>query len=505
MTSPPQPAAGPVSPLNSPLEPESNRKLAMLLLAIVLYIGVLLLPTPAGLTPAGQVALGLLVLVVTLWISECVSPANSAVILTGAAVLGLMGKSLTPGARPMKSADALAAMLGGFSSTAVLLVAAALFLAVALKHTGLDRRVALLVMSRVGISPARLTLGAMIVGLVLALFIPSATARVGAVIPIMIGITAALGLPINSSLGATLMIVTAQACSIFNMGFKTGAAQNLISLDFMQKAFGRTVTWSEWFLTALPFTASMSVVLFLASLFLLRPQVPPAAEAEAKLRAQLAELGPLSGAEKRLIAVAVLLLVMWSTEGVLHPFDTTTTTQIGIALLLMPRIGVMHWSQAEKLVPWGTVVLFAASISLGTLLSKTGAAGWLAQQTLGQIGLSALPVVMVVGALSLFSIVLHLGFASATGLASTLIPIFIAFAQTLPVTKETAFGIVMIQSFVVSFGFILPTNAPQNMLCYATGAIRTKEFAKIGLVVTVAGLLLIMLLSATVWPMMGVL
>lgn len=498
-------AAPPSAPIQSPLEPDSSRKLGFLLLGLVLYVIVLMLPTPAGLSPSGQVALGLLALVVTLWISECVSPANSAVILTGAAVLGLMGKTLTPTGPVMKSADALGVMLTGFSSTAVLLVAAALFLAVALKHTGLDRRVALLVMSRIGISPARLTLGAMLVGFALALFIPSATARVGAVIPIMIGITAALSLPVNSTLGATLLIVTAQACSIFNMGFKTGAAQNLISLDFLQKAFGHSVTWGQWFITALPFTLGMSVVLFFAAMWLLRPQVPDQAQAAAKLREQLAAMGPVSAPEKRLIAVALLLLVMWSTEGALHPFDTTTTTQIGIALLLMPRIGVMHWAQAEKLVPWGTVVLFAASISLGTLLSKSGAAAWLAQQTLGQLGLAALPVVAVISALSVFSIVLHLGFASATGLASTLIPIFIAFAQTLPVSKETAFGIVMIQSFVVSFGFILPTNAPQNMLCYGTGAFNTMQFAKVGVVMTLAGLALILLLSATVWPMMGVL
>ncbi|MFT3779273.1 MAG: DASS family sodium-coupled anion symporter [Ottowia sp.] len=504
MASAPVPAP-PGTPFQSQPEPGSNRKLAFLGLAIALYLIVLALPQPAGLSASGQVALGLLVLVVTLWISECVSPANSAVILTGAAVLGLMGKPLTEGGKPMKSSDALTTMISGFSSTAVLLVAAALFLAVALKHTGLDRRVALMVMSKVGISPARLTLGAILVGLALALFIPSATARVGAVIPIMMGITAALGLANNSSLAATLMIVTAQACTIFNVGIKTGAAQNIISLDFMQKAFGMNITWGKWFITALPFTIGMSVVLFFAALWLLRPQVPAKEAAEAQLREQLAHLGPVSAAEKRLIVVAMLLLLMWSTEGLLHPFDTTTTTQIGIALLLMPKIGVMHWAQAEKLVPWGTVVLFAASISLGTLLSKTGAAAWLAQQTLGQLGLAALPVVTVIAALSIFNIVLHLGFASATGLASTLIPIFIAFAETLPVSRETAFGIVLIQSFVVSFGFILPTNAPQNMLCYGTNAFGVMQFAKVGVVMTLAGLGLILLLSATLWPMMGVL
>ncbi|MGK7865421.1 SLC13 family permease [Falsiroseomonas sp. E2-1-a4] len=491
--------------LMSPAEPQSNRKLAWLAFAIGAYITVLLLPTPEGLSASGQVALGLLVLVVILWITECVSPAASAVLLIGGAVLGLMGKPLQAGGTPMRSVEALTVMLAGFSSTAVILVAGALFLAVALRLTGLDRRVALLVMSRVGISAARLTLGAMIVGFVLALFIPSATARVGAIIPIMIGVTVALGLPVASSLGATLMIVTAQACSIFNIAVKTGAAQNLISLNFMQSSFERTVTWGEWFVTALPLTLSMSVVLFFVSLLLLRPQVPPAAEARERLAKEVAGLGPVTLAEWRLMLVAGLLLVAWSTEGWLHPLDTTTVTLVGIALLLMPRFGVMTWAGAEKQVPWGTIVLFAAGIALGILLARTGAAAWLAGATLGQLGLETRSVVAVVGALSLFSIILHLGFASATGLASTLIPIMIAFAQTLPFGPQTIFGIVMIQAYVVSFGFILPTNAPQNMLCYGTGAFTTMQFAKVGVVMTVAGLGLILLLSATIWPMMGVL
>lgn len=491
--------------LLSPPEPGAGRKLAYLVLAFVLYLGVLMLPTPEGLSASGQVALGLLVLVIVLWISECVSPANSAILLISSAVLGLMGKPLRMEGPPLSSAGALNAMLTGFSSSAVILVASALFLAVALKITGLDRRVALLVMSRIGISRSRLIIGAMIVGFVLALFIPSATARVGAVIPIMVGIVAALGLPITSSLGATLMIVTAAACSIFNMAVKTGAAQNLISLNFMQQAFDHNVTWGEWFITALPLTVAMSVVLYFAALLMLRPDVPAKEEAERRLAEELLKLGPLSAEELRLISVAMLLLFMWSTEGALHPFDTATTTVLGIALLLIPRFGVMHWTQAEKLVPWGTVVLFAAGISLGTLMATTGAAAWLADVTLSRMGVGALPVFLVVGALSLFSIVLHLGFASATGLASTLIPIMIAFAQTLPYGQQTAQGIVVIQAMVVSFGFILPTNAPQNMLCYGTGAFSVAQFAKLGVVVTIAGLLLIVLFSATVWPMMGVL
>ncbi|WP_114393360.1 SLC13 family permease [Oleisolibacter albus] len=489
----------------SPAEPRSNKKLGILLASFLVFICIMLMPTPVGLSTAGQAALGVLAMVVIIWISECVSPAASAIILVGVAALGLIGTMMPDGKAPLTSAQSLNLMLGGFSSSAAILVAMALFLAVALKHTGLDKRIALIIMNAVGVSPPRLLFGAMLVGFVLALFVPSATARVGAVIPIMVGIVAALEMPINSRLGAALMIVTAEVCSVFNMGIKTAAAQNLISLDFMQKTFGHTYTWGEWFIYALPFTILMCVALFFVTLFVLRPEAPEPEAAKVRIRQQLAELGPLSPAELRLILVAVALLFLWSTEGWLHPLDTTTTTQVGIALLLMPRIGVMNWSQAEKLVPWGTVILFGAGISLGLLLSKTGAAAWLANISLGQLGLADKPIWIVIALLSVFSVVLHLGFASATGLASTLIPIVIAFTQSLPVDKSTMFGIVFVQSMVVSFGFILPPNAPQNMLCNATGAFNTTQFVKVGLTVTIIGLLLVALLSVTYWPLLGVL
>ena len=56
---------------------------------------------------------------------------------------------------------------------------------------------------------------------------------------------------------------------------------------------------------------------------------------------------------------------------------------------------------------------------------------------------------------------------------------------------------------VVSFGFILPVNAPQNMVAYGTGAFRPKDFVKTGLVLTVVGYALVLLLSATYWKWMG--
>lgn len=71
----------------------------------------------------------------------------------------------------------------------------------------------------------------------------------------------------------------------------------------------------------------------------------------AAVNKSLAELGPMTGAQKRLGVVSVLLLLAWATEGRLHPFDTTSTTYAGLVILLLPRFGVMTWKDVQSRIP----------------------------------------------------------------------------------------------------------------------------------------------------------
>jgi di/tricarboxylate transporter len=57
--------------------------------------------------------------------------------------------------------------------------------------------------------------------------------------------------------------------------------------------------------------------------------------------------------------------------------------------------------------------------------------------------------------------------------------------------REGGLGFVVIQQFVISFGFLLPVSAPQNMLGYGTGAFTAKQFLKTGIPLTVLGYLLV--------------
>ena len=207
--------------------------------------------------------------------------------------------------------------------------------------------------------------------------------------------------------------------------------------------------------------------------------------------------------EKKLLAISLTLLAFWATEGVLHNFDTSSTTLAAVALMFLPGIGIMTWKEAQPRIPWGTVVLFGIGISVGTALLQTKGAAFLANLAVAEFGLKYATSLFVLAVLSLFLTLIHLGFASATALASAMIPIIIAVLQGIATPGINVVGMTMLLQFVVSFGFILVVNAPQNMLAYGTETFDAKDFVRTGLVLTAIALALIMLLGATWWRWLG--
>lgn len=480
-----------------------NLKLIWFVLSFVALGTVLLLPLRGGLTFQGQIALAVLAFAVIMWVTEAVSyPVSAMLVISLIAILiGLSPDPKKPG-EIMGTDEGLKMALGGFSTSSVALVAAALMLAAAMQTTGLHKRLALYVLKVSGEKVSNVIIGTIVISIILAFFVPSATARAGAVVPILLGMVAAFGMDKRSNLGAILVITAAQSISIWNIGIKTAAAQNLVALGFIQSKMGQGVSWGQWFLWAAPWSLLMSVVLYFVMRMVIKPEVDTIVGGKASVMKQLAELGPISSAEKRLIGVSVILLALWSTEDILHPFDSSTVTVIAIALLLLPGIGVYSWKTLEPLVNWGTLIVFAIGISLGSVLLKTGAAEWLSKLIFGSLGMEDKPIVATIALVSVFTILIHLGFASATALASALIPVYIALALTLP-TPDGGIGFVVIQQFVISFGFLLPVSAPQNMLAYGTGTFTSKQFLKSGIPLTIIGYLLIVLFSATYWKRLG--
>lgn len=476
-----------------------------LLAAFAVLLAVVLLPPLAGLPQAGQVMLGILAFAVIVWMTEALDYAVSAIVIGALMIFGLafVPDAAKPGGPAMGSGAALNLALSGFASSAVALVAAACFIAAAMTATGLDRRIALWVLSRVDARANQIVIGAMAVGFLLSFIVPSTTARVACLMPIMMGFILAFKVDKRSRFAALLVITAAQTASVWNIGIKTAAAQNMVAVGFVEKQFGSTISWTEWFIAGAPFSALLTVALYFIMTRMLRPEMDQIAGGRAAIREQLAALGPMTLREWKLLLLVLALLGFWSTEKVLHGFDTSSTTIAAVALMLLPRVGVMDWKASQRGFPWGTVVLFAVGISIGTALLRTQAAAWLADLIVDHLGLQNASAFAILMLLSVFLIVIHLGFASATALASTMIPIVISVLGAVQTPGINAVGMTMLLQFVVSFGFILPVNAPQNMIAYGTDTFEARDFVRTGLVITLVAFGLLALFGLTYWSWMG--
>ncbi|MCS5517139.1 anion permease [Pseudomonas qingdaonensis] len=362
-----------------------------LLLGIVALVCVLLLPLPADLPVAGHRVLAILAFAVVIWITEAVSYEASAIMITSllAFLLGTAPTLADPSVIYGSSAAAVSMALTGFANPALALVVGALFIAAAMTHTRLDRRIALVTLNRVGVSTRRILLGAMVVIILLSLVVPSATARSACVVPIMMGVIAAFGVNKRSNIAAGIMIIVAQGTSIWNIGIQTAAAQNLLTVGFMDKMLGARVSWIDWLIAGAPWALIMSVVLIVLVLRML-PRERQHSRRQGGGGRAVAGAGADERAQKRLLGVSMLLLLAWATEGKLHHFDTTSTTYAGLVLLLLPRFGVMTWKDVQARIPWGTVIVFGVGISLGTTLLTTQAGQWLGGQVVANTGLDQL-------------------------------------------------------------------------------------------------------------------
>ena len=121
--------------------PKRNLKPYWIILAFLVLITITLLPNPGDLSVMGQRALAILAFAVVLWMTEAVSyPMSAAMIIALVALLLGLAPDMANPNEMLGTSSALKMALGGFSNSAVALVAAALFLAAAMQATNLHKR-----------------------------------------------------------------------------------------------------------------------------------------------------------------------------------------------------------------------------------------------------------------------------------------------------------------------------------------------------------------------------
>ena len=448
-----------------------------LILSFIVLGGILLLPTPETLSTGGHRMIGVLAFAIILWMTSAVSYPVSATMITALTAL-LLGFSPNPEApaKAMGTANALKLIISGYSSPAMILVGAAMFISVAMRKTGL----------------------------ILAFFVPSATARIACLAPIIIGIVENLGIERKSRVAALLMVGAIQADTFWNIMIQTAAAQNLVAVGFMQTQMKSAVSWIDWLTAAAPFSIIMVIITYFVTQAFIKPEFKELVGGDVQIAKMREAIGPMSFDEKKLLCISIALLALWATGGKLHSIDTTTSTIVAIALFFFPKIGIMDWKFAQPNIDWGSIVMFGAGIGLGAVLLKTKAATWLAQVFVNAFSLETASVFILIAVMAAFLIVIHLGFASATALSSAMIPIVISIVMSHSAEGLNPLGVTMLMQYAICFGLVLPVNSPQGMLAYGTDTFDVKTFMTTGIPLTIISYVMMLIFALTYWHWIGI-
>jgi DASS family divalent anion:Na+ symporter len=390
---------------------------------------VLALPRPEDVPPAGWRMLAIFVATI---VGAIVQPLPAgAVVLIGVAMTTITGV-LTP-----------AQALAGYADPIVWLVLAAFFLSRGMIKTGLGRRLALLFIRAIGGSSLGLSYALTGTDFVLGSIVPSNAARSGGIIfPIATSLAQTYQStpgPTARRLGAFLLVTVYQCDVIICATFMTGQASNLLIANFATQIKGSPIGYLEWLAGAIvPSLLSLLIV----PLLLYRwypPEVRQTPDATAFAKTELARMGPMSRAEKVMLATFLLVAGLWIVSSWLK-LDYTVVALIGIVVLLLS--GVLTWEDAlNERAAWDVFVWYGGLIRMAAAIGEFGLAKRFALASSQMTADLSWQVAFVL--LLLIYFYAHYGFASITAHVTAMYLPFTAVAVaagTPPVLAAFAFA-----------------------------------------------------------------
>ena len=427
-----------------------------------------------------DIALALLLVVAGLWLTELIPLSAAALLIPVVAVVtGITGET---------------AVLAPFSHPIIMLFLAGFLMAQAMKQTGLDRWLALTILSRSSLKPAFLMLTMMGLTAFLSMWM-SNTASVALVLPIVLAVSERMPEEIGrTAFRRALVLSVAYAASIGGIGSAIGTPANMLALTFLNQYTDSSLSFTDWFRYGLPLVILMLPIIWLYLLFAFGVQLRQVGTAVSHdlYRRELGQLGPLTPAQRRLLLIFMLVVSLWLTEA-WHGLPTTIVALAGALILFWD--GVIN-QQSLNQINWDALLTFGGGLAIGAILVSTGVSDWIALQLAGLASYPPLLVVFLVAALTLITG----AFISNTACAAMLIPLAIPLAQFLRLDPRL---LVMVIAIGSSIDFALVVGTPPTMMAYATGLFSVKEIFRRGIILDLIGLLLLSFGVTWVWRLLG--
>lgn len=440
------------------------------------FVILILLPAPSGLSEAGWSVAAVVALMAIWWISQAIPlPATA---LLPVILFPLLGVTDLRGATAPYAHPLIFLFLGGF------------IVALTIERWNLHRRIAIAVIGFAGTKPHRLIGGFMLVTACLSMWV-SNTATTLMMVPIAISIISFIEVGdrgeavtlAHDRFARGLLLSIAYAASIGGLATLIGTPPNAFLAGYIEQNHGIEIGFAKWMLLGLPISA---VILFLAWVLLtkvlFRADNLSLENVHSGIHRERMKLGRLGKAEKRTASLFVAVALLWVLRPILDDLvpisDITVAVTGALAAFLIPvnireRTFLMDWDHAKKL-PWGILLLFGAGLSLAFAIDKSGLATWLAGLLSTSAGMSLLVILLLITGFVVFLTEI----SSNTATAAVFVPVAATFAASLGLNPMT---LAVPAALAASCAFMMPVATPPNAIVFSTGHLTVMQMCRAGI------------------------
>lgn len=468
--------------LEDPTEPlDKNDQLSVLqwiglVLGPVIFVVMLLVPAPEGLTEAGWRTASIGLLMAIWWLTEAIPiPVTALIPLILFPLVNVV---------PMEEAA------GPYANPLIFLFMGGFIIALGMQTWNLHRRIALRIVSFVGVKPSSIVIGFMIASAFLSMWV-SNTATALMMLPIGLSIITLArdrpGFEQKESLrnfSIVLVLSIAYACNIGGMGTIIGTPPNALLVGFMSETYDFEIGFGQWMMMGVPlviFSLPIAYLILTRISFPLKLTELPGGSSI--INSELANLGPMTNPETKVSIVFILTAALWITRPLISDLvpgitDAGIAMAAAFSMFLIPvdlKKGafLLSWKQAQAL-PWGILILFGGGLSLANAITLTGLSEWIGE---GVGGLAGWPTVLLIFAVVGLVIMLT-ELTSNTATAATFLPILASVAIG---AGQSPLYFVIPAALAASCAFMMPVATPPNAIVYSSDLFTIPQMAKTGM------------------------
>jgi sodium-dependent dicarboxylate transporter 2/3/5 len=313
-----------------------------------------------------------------------------------------------------------------------------------------------------------------------------------------------------------LMLMTSFGASVGGMATPVGTPPNLIGIGMLERIAGVRVSFFTWMAIGLPLVLILFGALMALFMWTTARGVRMAEGGADLVREELVKLGPVSAAQRNVLAAFGVTVLLWTFPGVLAilgldgtPFAREYEKAVpeGVAamlgallLFLLPtdwrkRRFTLTWDEAVR-IDWGIVLLYGGGLALGALAFSTGLADAMGRGITAWLpSHSSLALTMIFTATA----ILLSEATSNTASANMIVPVAIAVAQAAGVRPiEPALG----ATLGASMGFMMPISTAPNAIVYSSGFIPITAMMRFGIILDVVAFVAIVAMVLLLGPVL---